>query len=71
MLIIVKGIRAILKICIGIIESSYEGRKAIIPKGIMLIEIIVIKQEINIEKKLSVKGGSEKEFLVYLYPDDE
>ncbi len=28
-------------------------------------------KEINIEKKLSVKGGSEKEFLVYLYPDEE
>ena len=35
-------------------------------------------KEIKIEKKLeeylkilSVKGGSEKEFLVYLYPDDE
>ncbi len=28
-------------------------------------------KEINIEKKLSVKGDSEKEFLVYLYPDNE
>ncbi len=28
-------------------------------------------KELRIEKKLYVKGGSEKEFQVYLYPDNE
>ena len=28
-------------------------------------------KEIRIEKKLSIKGGTEKEFLVYLDPDNE
>ena len=28
-------------------------------------------KELRIEKKMSITGGTEKEFIVYLYPDNE
>ena len=28
-------------------------------------------KELKIENKLTIKGGTEKEFLIYLYPDNE